>query len=242
LQEHESHWIILSDSAAPCCVAHSKVDARRPISTSSAENFPAVCVTDMSDARDVSDTADLAAGDFSVWIEQMGAAIAGERAADVACDGCTACCTAAQFIHIAPDETDTLAHVPAALLFPAPQLPKGHVVMGYDDRGHCPMLIEGRCSIYEHRPRTCRTYDCRIFAACGIEPDADKVEIAARVKRWQFSYPTTNDSTLHDAVVAAADFVANNRDATRGGRAPVTAAAIAVAAVRIVLSSRTTSD
>ena len=27
---------------------------------------------------------------------------------------------------------------------------------------------DGRCSIYEHRPRTCRTYDCRIFPATGL--------------------------------------------------------------------------
>ena len=35
--------------------------------------------------------------------------------------------------------------------------------------GHCPMLVDGRCSIYEHRPRTCRTYDCRVFPAAGLE-------------------------------------------------------------------------
>ena len=33
---------------------------------------------------------------------------------------CTACCTSSQFVHIEPDETDTLAHIPAALRFPAP--------------------------------------------------------------------------------------------------------------------------
>ena len=95
------------------------------------------------------------------------------------CNGCTACCTSSQFVHIGPDETDTLAHIPAELLFPAPLRPRGHVLMGYDERGHCPMLIDNRCSIYEHRPQTCRTYDCRVFPAAGVElEDEDKVLIA----------------------------------------------------------------
>ena len=123
-----------------------------------------------------------------------------------ACDGCTACCTSSQFVPIGPDESDTLAHIPAALLFPAPRLPKGHYVLGYDERGHCPMLVEGRCSIYEHRPRTCRTYDCRIFTATGLEVDAEadtKADIAARARRWRFSFPTAEDRRRHAAVQVA---------------------------------------
>ncbi|MGH8973037.1 MAG: YkgJ family cysteine cluster protein [Acidimicrobiia bacterium] len=148
---------------------------------------------------------ELAAGDFSSWLTGMQAALRGEADAEVPCAGCTACCTSSQFVHIAPDETDTLAHIPPALLFPAPRLPRGHVVLGYDERGHCPMLIDGQCSIYEHRPRTCRTYDCRIFPAAGLEIDgADKVGIARQARRWRFSYPTPADETGHDAVRAAA--------------------------------------
>ena len=116
---------------------------------------------------DVDDTAqhDLPAGDFSSWLSELQRALRGERSSDVPCDGCTACCKSSQFIHVAPDEADTLAHVPGELLFPAPGLPDGHVLMGYDERGHCPMLIDDRCSIYEHRPRTCRTYDCRVLSS-----------------------------------------------------------------------------
>jgi Fe-S-cluster containining protein len=151
---------------------------------------------------------DLAAGDFSSWMVEIQGAIRGERGSDVPCDGCTACCTSSQFVHIAPDETDTLAQVPAELLFPAPGLPRGHVLLGYDERGHCPMLVDGRCSIYEHRPRTCRTYDCRVFAATGVSiDDDDKVLIARRAERWEFSFPTRADRTQHDAVRAAARFL-----------------------------------
>jgi Fe-S-cluster containining protein len=153
---------------------------------------------------------DLDAGDFSSWLAGMRAALRGERDADVPCDGCTACCTSSQFVHIGPDETDTLAHIPPELLFPAPLLAPGHVVLGYDERGHCPMLVDGRCSIYEHRPRTCRTYDCRVFVAAGVAPDEGdpaKAAIAQRASRWRFTYRTDSDRRQHDAVRAAAAVV-----------------------------------
>jgi uncharacterized protein len=149
---------------------------------------------------------DLAAGDFSAWLSAMQAAIAGEATAEVPCGACTACCTSSQFVHIGPDETDTLAHIPAGLLFPAPGQPKGHVLLGYDERGHCPMLVDGGCSIYEHRPRTCRAYDCRIFAAAGLDVDAEddrKAPVAAQARRWRFSFPTADDRRRHDALRTA---------------------------------------
>jgi hypothetical protein len=154
----------------------------------------------------IDDDGDLPAGDFASWLRGMQAALRGEAAADVPCDGCTACCTSSQFVHIGPDETDTLAHIPSELLFPAPQRPAGHLLLGYDEDGHCPMLIDGRCSIYEHRPRTCRTYDCRIFAAVGLAVDAEdfrKEPVALRARRWRFSFPTDDDRRRHDAVRAA---------------------------------------
>jgi Fe-S-cluster containining protein len=137
-----------------------------------------------------------AAGRFSEWLDAL---LGGDEMA-VPCDGCTACCTSSQFVHIEPDETETLARIPPVLRFPAPGLPKGHVVLGYDEHGRCPMLVEGACSIYEHRPRTCRTYDCRVFAATGVEPDATQPAIAARVHEWRFEI---DDEARWDAVHAA---------------------------------------
>ena len=128
----------------------------------------------------------LAAGEFSVWLAGMEAVLRGEAESTVPCGTCTACCTSSQFVHIDPDEIDALAHIPAALRFPAPGLPKGHVVLGYDERGRCPMLGDRGCTIYEHRPRACRTYDCRVFVATGIEPDAGQPAVAAQVRRWRF--------------------------------------------------------
>ena len=175
---------------------------------------------------------DLPAGDFSAWLAAMRGAISGENSSDVPCDGCTACCTSAQFIHIGPEEADALGHIPAELLFPAPRLPRGHVLMGYDERGHCPMLIDNRCSIYEHRPRTCRTYDCRIFPAAGLDPGDDKAEIAARARRWQFSFETGAGRAELEAVRAAARFLTDHLDVLPGGGvAAASTTQLAVAAI-----------
>ena len=177
---------------------------------------------------------DLAAGDFSSWMSEMQRAIDGEGDADVPCAGCTACCTSSQFVHIGPDEADTLAHVPAELLFPAPLLPRGHVLLGYDEPGHCPMLIDNRCSIYEHRPRTCRTYDCRIFPATGVELDDDEKElIARRAGRWQFSFPTATDRSQRDAVRAAARFLREHPGAVSDEAVPLSATQRAVMAIEV---------
>lgn len=147
------------------------------------------------------------AGEFETWLTDMHAALRGERDSDVPCDGCTACCASSQFVNIEPDETDTLAHIHAALRFPAPGRPSGHVLLGYDEHGRCPMLGDHGCTIYEHRPRTCRTYDCRVFTATGIEPDASQPAIRAQVRRWRFEVTTPEAGTrwraLHDAAAPA---------------------------------------
>jgi uncharacterized protein len=177
------------------------------------------------------DEQDLPAGDFSSWLRAMQGALRGERDADVPCGGCSACCTSSQFVHIGPDETDALAHIPAELLVSAPRLPPGHVVLGYDERGHCPMLVDGRCSIYADRPRTCRTYDCRVFAASGLA--AEDGLIAERAGRWRFSFPTAADRRRRDAVHEAAVFIRERPHELPDGAAPANATQHAVLAVEI---------
>lgn len=173
------------------------------------------------------------AGDFAAWLSDMEAALAGEAGADVPCGPCTACCASSQFVHIGPEEAGALAAIPAELLFPAPGMPAGHVLMGYDERGRCPMLGDGGCTIYDDRPRTCRTYDCRVFPAAGLDPDPDKPRIAERTRRWRFAHPDPADAVLHDAVRAAATFVRTHRDALPEPVVPHTATQHAVLAVRL---------
>jgi len=181
----------------------------------------------------VSDDRDLAAGDFSSWIDEMQAAIRDEGDSDVPCNGCTACCRSSQFVHIGPDEIDTLARIPAPLLFPAPGRPRGHVVLGYDERGHCPMLVDDACSIYADRPKACRTYDCRVFAAAGLDAGTDKVEITRRARRWEFSYAGETAEIEHDAVRAAAAFLDAHAELVRDGGIPTNPTQLAVLAIEL---------
>jgi hypothetical protein len=178
---------------------------------------------------------ELDAGDFSAWIQQVQEAIGGQHGSDVPCDGCTACCTASQFVPIEPDEAETLAHIPAELLFPAPRRPRSHLLLGYDERGHCPMLVDGGCSIYEHRPRACRTYDCRVLPAARVAIDGEpgKAAIAQRVGRWRFSYPTQAARDQHEAVGTAAAFLRQHAGELPEGAVPATATGLAVLAIEL---------
>jgi hypothetical protein len=92
------------------------------------------------------------------------------------------------------------------------------------------MLIDGRCSIYEHRPRTCRTYDCRVFPAAGVYDD-DKPRIERHSRRWRFCYPSATDRTEHDAVLAGATFLHQQEDRSPEWPIPTDAAQLAVLAV-----------
>jgi len=189
----------------------------------------------MADAADDTETSagKRPAGEFSSWMVEIRAAIRGAGISDVPCDGCTACCRSSQFVHIGPEELDTLSQIPAELKFPAPGRPRGHVVLGYDERGHCPMLVDDKCSIYEHRPNACRTYDCRVFPAAGLDPGAEKVDLSRRARRWQFSYSTDRDHTEHEAVRAAASFVGAHPDIVRDAGIPVNETQLAALAIEI---------
>ena len=138
------------------------------------------------------------------------------------------------FIHIKPEEKQTIQRIPRALLFPAPGLPKGHVLMGYSDDGHCPMLVDNACSIYEDRPQTCRDYDCRIFAATGVSVDEQtQAEIAHRIKGWVFRYESEESREEHRIVKEAAAFLQKNRDLFPEGSLPNYPVQLAALAVRI---------
>jgi Fe-S-cluster containining protein len=171
------------------------------------------------------------AGELAAWLEEIEAARHGEQGMDVPCDGCTACCRSRQFVHIEPDEIDTVARIPPQLLAQAPGLPHGNLLLGYDQRGHCPMLVDDRCSIYDHRPRACRVYDCRVYAAAGVEPDDDKPEIAERVAEWQFSHSNSASSVAQAAIRAAAAFLRAEPDAFPRGA--VNSKQIALAAIAL---------
>jgi Fe-S-cluster containining protein len=184
------------------------------------------------DLEDVTDRSELPAGSFSSWVKRTNSAVADKGTADVPCGTCIACCTSSYFIHVGPDEVETLKRIPKTLLFPAPGLPKGNVLMGYDEQGRCPMLKNRQCSIYDHRPKTCRNYDCRIFPAAGIESDGREL-INRQIRRWKFSYASPVDRVEHEAVQTAAKFLRDHADRFPKGAIPAGATQLAILAIRV---------
>ncbi len=93
------------------------------------------------------------------------------------------------------------------------------------------MLRDAACSIYGDRPLTCRSYDCRVYTAAGV--DADRALITERARRWAFSYPTKADRDQHAAVRAAARFLREHTECFPGGAVPGDLAQVAVLAVKV---------
>lgn len=177
--------------------------------------------------------ASLPAGDFSEWLSRTRRALIDEKGVTVECGDCRGCCTSSYFVHIRPEEKDTLAVIDRKLLFPAPGLPKGHKLMGYFENGFCPMMTEKGCRIYAHRPITCRNYDCRIFAAAGLAAGGEeKATINERVLQWEFSYSSELGRKQHAAVTAAAEFVQTHSDSFSAGSLPGNPSQIAILAIK----------
>jgi Fe-S-cluster containining protein len=174
------------------------------------------------------------AGPFGAWLAAARASLRGEgRGMDVPCGNCVGCCTSSLFVHVRPEESETLAVIPARLLVRAPGGPRGHRLLGFADDGSCPMFAAGACSIYTRRPRTCRDYDCRMFAAAGFDAGDGKDVINERVAAWVFTYESERERRAHDAIRAAAAFIRERRDSFPGGAAPAAPADIAVLALKV---------
>jgi Fe-S-cluster containining protein len=175
----------------------------------------------------------IAAGSFGEWLVQIRASLRGEGGTDVPCGECVGCCVSSYFIPVRPEDKEALAVIPANLLVTAPGQKNGNVMMGYREDGTCPMLNSGKCSIYQQRPQTCRDYDCRIFAAAGIDAGGnDKHVINRRVREWQFIYSTEAERLAHNAVLAAATFIKDKGASFPSGRAPTASTGIAVLAIK----------
>lgn len=170
----------------------------------------------------------LPAGHLVTWLGSIMSSIKEGTASELACGSCDACCRASQFILVTADDIAARSAIPPELLFPAPGMPAGDHVMGYDAHGHCPMLSDAGCTIYQSRPQACRTYDCRVFAATGIDVRIDgRADVASQVERWQFDL-SDGGAELLAALRAAGAHVSSHR--TELGLPGTTAQAIAAIA------------
>jgi Fe-S-cluster containining protein len=130
------------------------------------------------------------------------AEIRGERpSATVPCDGCTACCRMKKLdFNPADERPDSLAHLDYE---PDPERPGWALLRRVN--GACvhlgPVGDRIGCTVYPHRPRPCRLFDCRFFALSGI------VEIYEDGSRWPTWVPENrdiNDMLQHGGLQAAA--------------------------------------
>lgn len=171
------------------------------------------------------------AGPFGAWLQQMRAVLRGQQDADVPCAGCVGCCVSSYPIPLRPDDSVALDRVPAAQL----SLPAGGGLARMLPRqdGSCPMLTAGRCDIYAARPRTCRDYDCRIYAAAGWQPDGQRPVIQQRVSEWDFTFEDQQARLQARAVRRAAGFIRNNAPLFPPGLRAHSATAAAVLAIKV---------
>lgn len=83
-------------------------------------------------------------------------------AGPVLCGACTACC---YYPGIVVDGKRDQRRLPHLL---TERSHDGELVLRQRSDGACVHLGEQGCTVYEHRPAVCRTFDCRIFAAMGL--------------------------------------------------------------------------
>ncbi|MBM0105352.1 YkgJ family cysteine cluster protein [Steroidobacter sp. S1-65] len=174
----------------------------------------------------------VAAGPFSAWLRRMRRSLLGKEGMDVPCGDCVGCCVSGYSLQLRPEDQRAAARIPATFIVNAPGFAQGHLTVRPLSSGLCPMLEGGRCSIYADRPQTCLDYDCRIFAAAGMDAGGeDKAVINQRVREWRFSYPEPMDRREHEAVRAAAAFIRDRRDSF-SVRVPAGPMGIAVFAIK----------
>lgn len=173
----------------------------------------------------------LDAGDFIEWLGRFLTSLSSGAGMTVECGDCRACCRAGFFIPVGPEEASSRKAIPSQLLVDAAGAGSpGHQLVAITPSGDCALLRGNECSIYASRPRACREYDCRLFAAAGISAGIEAIDRQAR--RWRFRYADAASERAHQATRAAAAFLREHRSAFPGGRAPDRPADIALVAAK----------
>jgi Fe-S-cluster containining protein len=173
------------------------------------------------------------AGEFAEWVDDFLSTMKGQSDGHVPCGECVGCCTSSKFIHLKPTDIESIKRIPEEIMFAAPGLPEGHLILGYDINGHCPMFSKGKCSIYEHRPETCRQYDCRVLSATEVSTSNESEAISNRVAAWEFQYSSPKSRDAKEAIELAVEFLAEHSDVFPHGYIPQSIPQISVFAIRI---------
>lgn len=112
--------------------------------------------------------------------------IAGKGA--VPCGGCVACCYhPCVGVHPEDERPEDLARLDLVTR------EDGVIVVRKRSDGACVHLGERGCTVYEHRPRACRLYDCRKYAMIGV---LDSYAGGRKSPGWRFDARTPDDRAL----------------------------------------------
>jgi len=175
----------------------------------------------------------LQAGPFRAWLAQFVASLRGHGGTDVPCGTCVGCCVSGYPVPIRA--TDALDDVlPREYVVSVSSISK--VLVARED-GTCPMLQQSGCLIYSRRPQTCRDYDCRVFAAAGIDAGGpERSVINERVRAWRFTYEDEQARRVHEAVKATARFIRESGAASAGqAPSPGSVAVLSIKAFEVFL-------
>ena len=137
------------------------------------------------------------AGDPVAFLNSIAEMVAADKrgekpAAKVPCDGCTTCCYHDNVdVHPEDEDPEDLAHLDIV------RAADGTAALRKRDDGACVHLGPTGCTVYHHRPRACRSYDCRLPALVGM---VDTYDGDRHSPVWLFSPHTQYGRDLKEAM------------------------------------------
>lgn len=125
-------------------------------------------------------------------------ALSFSKPSPVPCGECRQCCYH-HCVDVDPgvESAEDLAHLS---LVPHPKAQGGFALAKGED-GACIHLGPDGCTVYEHRPRACRYYDCRAFSAIGV---IDTYEGGRHSPAWEFERSDLRERIYQAALRLAA--------------------------------------
>jgi Putative zinc- or iron-chelating domain len=135
------------------------------------------------------------AGDPLALREGFRAVLEGrDEVARVPCGGCRVCCYHRGVdVHPELESAESLAHLDLE------KRADGDLYLRKREDGACVHLGPKGCTVYQHRPHACRTYDCRLYSLFSLRDSFDDGRVQPI---WVFQ-PTTREGRVFEATCKA---------------------------------------
>ncbi len=112
--------------------------------------------------------------------------------ADVPCGSCNACCRSGLHIDLQSWESDIGLDV---------EIREGMRLLRMNADGSCVHLVDNQCNVRDHRPISCRTYDCRDFAAARTRHNGPHVApVNEVIGMWDPEFKSAEDQEVWTAL------------------------------------------